>query len=477
MKKTTTLLALALCLGMQAQTEHKVIKATDSSEYDYHYYYNEQNQLVWMIFGTTRNEYTYNEAGQLASMKQNAWVEANKQFTLLKTETYQYDANGNVVLNTVEKNGSTDTYEYSDFENGIAKTTVYCERGKYYYDRKTTIEYNADNTVAAIRTQEFDRDYPEDGYYKLEDTEYTYTDGYKTAEKQISYKSDGSVRKTFTMDFAYTEVGSAYVPRNLKAVEQNGTVNLSWDAVEGATAYVISYDLNRETVTDCQYQLVATTGERIFAVQAIVGDELRNAAFASVEVFDPGKLPVTDLAVGTVTETVEETESSELATRTFYNIPLSWTMPAGHSKVVKFNFYYNSKTYGKDCRVSVTEPAITSYTLKVDPFEVAEWDEEGTPYKGIETPIYMTITYETGESEKSNVVYVNPFKTLGHEVDNGEGGEGGDNGEGGEGGDVDTAVQGVAAQQAGIAYTLSGQRTGKVAKGLVVKNKKVILAK
>ncbi len=466
MKKIFITLALTITLVLQAQTEHKIIQAIDSDDYTYYYYYDAQNRLSWKVFGTTRNEYTYNDAGQLVTMTQNAWVEANKAFTLLKTETYEYDAEGNMTRKTIDRNGNVDTYEYADFENGIATTTVYCDRGKYYYDQKTTIEYNNDKTVAAIRTTEFDRDYPEDGYYKLEDTEYTYTDGDMTSEKQISYKSDGSVRKTFTLNYSYTELASQYAPANLQALENNGTVTLSWNKVEGAAAYLISYDLKRETVTDLQYQLVATTGDRIFAVQPVIGEELRNAAFARVEVVDPGKLPITDLTLGTVTETVEETESDELATRTFYNIPLSWTMPAGHSKVMKFSFYYNSTTYGNEFRVSIDEPLQTNYTLKVDPFEVTEWDEDGTPVKGIETPIYMTVTYETGESEKSNIVYVNPFKLLGHEKEQ----------EPGTPDNPDTGLQQIASSDEAPLYNLSGQRTTQ-RNGLVIKNKKVVLGR
>lgn len=397
----------------QAQN-HKIVSALDSNDYTYDYYYDAQNRLVWMEFGTTRREYNYNEAGQLTELKQYAWVDGRSEFSLLQTETYEYGNDGNVARKVVVKSSGTDTFDYSDYENGVARKTVYNDRDKYFYDWRTTIEYNADQTIAATRTEELDRDFPEDGYYKLEDYEYTYADGYRDSETKIAYKYDGSIRSTLTTRFTYADVDAKFAPANLKASGQS-TVTLTWDAVEGATGYVVTYDMQRHVVEGCSFTTTLGTGTHTLSVRAEVDGALHNASFVTVESSDAGKLPVASFCIGDVYETVEETESEEAPTRTFINIPLSWTLTEGHSEVVKYNIYYDSKTYGKAVRVSVTDPAATSFLLKVDPFEVADWDEEGKLTTGLDVPIFMTVVYTTGESENSEVITINPFKLLGYE--------------------------------------------------------------
>lgn len=449
--------ALFTCFVCEAsaQSEHKVSSAVDSNEYTYDYYYNAKNQLAWMDFGTTHRVYAYNEAGQLVEMKQYAWVDGLGEYNLLQTETYEYGADGNVSKKTVEKKAGVETYEYSDYENGVAKKTKYNDRDKYLYDWRTTIEYNDDKTIAATRTEEFDYDYPEDGFYKLEDYEYTYAGGYRASETKIAYKFDGSVRSTLVTNFTYADFDAKYVPANLKA-ECGAQVTLTWDPVEGTNSYMVNCEGNSWQVEGCSFRTVLRTGSHTVSVRAEVDGLLRNASFVDVDVVDPGKLPVATFAVGDVYETVEETESEEAPTRTFYNIPFSWTLPENHSEVVKYNIYYDSYTYGKDVPVAVTNPAATSYVVKLDPFEVAEWDEEGNLGKGLDVPFYMTVVYTTGESEKSEVIIVNPHRLLGHEGE--------------------SAIQAPSIGKDSRLYNLSGQRTSR-AKGVVVKAGKKFMMK
>ena len=453
MKKLLFVLCALFTCSAFAQTERKVVYAVDSDDYSYVYYYNAQNQLTWMDFGTTHRVYTNNEAGQLAELKQYAWVDGRGEYDLLQTETYEYGADGNVSKKTVEKKTGTETYEYSDYENGVAKKTVLNDRDKYFYDWRTIIEYNDDQTIAAIRTEEFDRDYPDDGYYKLEDYEYTYADGYRATEKRIAYKYDGSVRSTVTKTFTYADLDPKYAPTNIKAsynAEEN-CFEFSWDPVEGAASYQVDYEGNSQTIMGCAFRTSLTTGQHTISVRAEVDGISRNASFVTVESADPGKLPVATFSIGTIYETIEETESDAAPTRTFYNIPISWTLAVGHSKVEKFYIYYDSHTYGNGTRVGVLDPKATSYLLKLDPYEVADWDEEGNLSKGLDVPIYMTVVYTTGESDKSEVITVNPHKLLGH----------------------DTAIEGVSEATAKAAsdsavFNLMGQRAGH-SEGIVIK--------
>lgn len=419
MKKTLlTLFAMvmmAFCATAQA-AESKIIHAHDSNDYWHDYYYNAQNQLFWEIYGTTRREYAYNEAGQLTSMKQYGWVAATGVYTLTQSEEYTYGADGNMSQKVVTKSSEVNTYTYTKYENGIAVEYSDIQKmtasGKEYkYDYKCEVEM-AEGRVVKILTTELDYDYPEDGFCVKSSVEYTYdAAGNIATETQKQYNYDiNKVRSTNTLEYIYAELDAAYAPTGLKAENDNGIVTLTWNAVPGTDQYQVVYDQTVQTVNGTTFRTAVATGDRQFTVQAIIDNIARNAATpVTATVVDPGKLPITNLAVGEITKTTEETESPEAPTRDFFNIPLTWTLPEGHSEVEKYYVYYTSTRYGKDTRVTVTDKDATSFTLKIDPDEVAEWDTNGKPVKGVETPIYMTVVYVTGESESSNIVTINPY--------------------------------------------------------------------
>lgn len=431
MKKTISLILtlFALTLSANAQSSHKIVKATDSKEDTHYYYYNAQNQLIWELVGTTRYEFEYNAAGQRTKRQTNLWVANPGAYQKSNYETYEYDADGNVTKTTVmRKPYGKDEYEEDDvftnytYEDGVAKTWDNYYKGTLYYNFRNTLTKNESGDVEKVVTERFDPDAPEKGW-----------------------------ATTNTITYQYADLSADYVPANLKIDSKDGDITLTWSPVAGAEKYIVSYDNERkEVVGATTFQVTLGTGSRMFAVQAVINGVECNAAFCDTSVSDPGKLPITDLTVGDIFETEEETESEELGTRTFFNIPLSWTMPQGHSEVVKFNIYYNSVAYGNDCYQALVDPTATSYILRIDPFEVATHDEEGVLREGIDTPIYITVVYTTGESEKSNIITVNPFRTLGHEA---------------------TSIATITRENNTPTYNLSGIRINS-GKGIMIKNGK-----
>lgn len=436
MKITLSTLVLLLnffCISAQAQDSHKIIKATDNNDYTHYYYYNEKNQLIWELVGTTRYEYEYNAAGQRTKRQTCLWVANPGDYQNSNYETYEYAADGSVSKTTVmKKPWNKDAYEEDDvfmnytYEDGFAKTWDNYYKNVLYYNYRNTLTKDDNGDVTTVVTERFDPDAPEKGW-----------------------------TTTNTLNYQYTDLSADYVPANLKMENNNGDIVLTWSPVAGAEKYIVSYDNERKEVEgDTSFRVTLGTGYRKFAVQAVIAGIERNAAFCETSVSDPGKLAISDLAAGTIFETIEETESEELTTRTFYNIPLTWTLPEGHSEILKFNIYYKSKAYGDNCVVSQTDPKATSFTLKVDPFEVAEWNEEGELTNGIDVPIYVRVVYVTGESEKSNTIVVNPYNVINK-------------------GEV-TIENIVNDSSETIMYNTAGMRTTK-ANGIVIKNGKKYL--
>lgn len=411
-------LIIAFC-AVVANAQHKIIKAFDNYENTTDYFYNADGLLIWEQSGTTRREYTYDENGNPKSMTQYGWVEYDKAYKVTQSETYVYNADNLLIEKRVVKNPGSSyeddkIYKYSEFNKGIA--TYYDEYnnsrgGAWWYMYKQVPEFDEKGQLTSLVI-----------YYDDPDTYSSHEAAAfknKDAEESYIYDENGNmtrkVTKAKTTDYTYTDLAAKYAPANLTVVAEDGDVTLSWDAVVGAEKYIVTYDQTSKEVTGTTETVTVGTGDRNFAVQAVIDGVARNASFVTVTIVDKGKLPVTDLTVGTMTKTTEETESVEAPTRDFFNIPLTWTLPEGHSDVVKFNIYYDSQRYGKTY-VSETNPDATGYTLKIDIDEMALKDENGVPCTGVLTDIYVTVVYVTGESDKSNIVKVNPFKDLGLET-------------------------------------------------------------
>ncbi len=447
---------IAFCnTSLFAQGSHQIIRAVDSNDDTHYYYYNAQNQLFWEVCGTTRREYTYNNIGQCVSMLQKAWVSADNAYVSTALETYEYDAQGNLSIKVVDKTlanpyGSVMTYKYSDYQNGVATYYDEYKNNALYYMYKQVSEFDANNRQISCTVYYADPDNYTNPTHESVD--------YKDVDQKYSktYDADGFLikenKKSTDYEYTYTDLKPAYSPLLVTSTTDKGEATINWSSVAGAEKYVISYNTVREEVEGTSYVASLPVGKHLVTIQAVIDGMERNAVTpVEVEIKDDGMVAATNLAAGTIFVTEEATESADLGTRTFINIPLTWSVPANHSEIVKFYVYYNSRTYGNNCYVAVTDPNATSFTLRVDPFEVAELDEDGVPAVAIETPIYVTIVYKTGESEKSNVVTVSPFAVTG----------------------INSAI---ASENASCEYNLAGMRVAG-AKGVVIKNGKKTIAR
>lgn len=457
---------------------------TDETEKTYDYYlYNAQGQLMWKQNNSTssRDVYEYNEAGQMTTRTTRSWIPYDRSYKDLNLETYTYNGNGLVSRMDQTRNlGSSFEskryylYKAYDEKGNATAWEHYNASDVLYYVYKADYTYNAAGQVEKKVVSEYDPDYPEDGYYLYEAFEYTFkANGDIDTETHITYKSDGSVKATNTTAYTYSELAEAYAPKNLKATIMGADVQLNWDAVEGATNYVVTYGIEHVQVSGTSYmaQNIAT-GNVEFTVQAVVNGEEKNAATpVQATVADEGKLPAENLAFGTPYIKIEETDSED---RTYYVVPLTWQLPANHSEIKDIRVYYNSRVYGH-IYVSTEKTDITSYELKLDEYEVRnttqqpildadgnpEIDEEtGEPKTedvyttGADINISVVIVYGSGESDPSNIVTVNPYNLINN---------------------IQDAIQAIPNTEKDDAtyYDLAGRKVaGKVQKGIIIKNGK-----
>lgn len=474
---------LLLSLGLMALTAtanagltnetstHKVImtitphtdNTTKETIYDTcHYYYNDKGYLVMTQQQTMRYVYELNAQGQPLVRHNYSWVEANKKYHDVGYETYEYNTNGTVKTlckyRPVYQGEGYDEkkYVYTSYDGDIATEYAMYYNGELWYTYKATVTKNNAGKPTKIVVKETDPDKLISG-----------TSTYRT--DVITYQTNGDV-KTYktTPNSGSEEVATYYyadlqgkVPQNFSASKNNGDVTLKWSPVAGATGYIVTFDQSYVPVNGTSVTLSTHVGDREFFVQPLYGD-VRGEVSASVKltITDPGILPAYDLYAGNSYSQTEETESTTLKYREFYYIPLSWVLPNTTSEIEDIIVYYDSRTYGPDVQTGLRAvygdavKTLTSHELKIDPFEVAELDKNGELYKGIDTPIYIRIKYESGLSDKSNVIIVNPF-------------------------DVITGISDVTANKDNAnapMYNIAGQRINN-AKGIVIKNGKKVIVK
>lgn len=454
--------------------------------------YNADGQLMWRQNPTTssRDVYFYNEKGQLTEKLTRSWIPYDRAYKDLNKETYTYGADGNVsrmdqTRNIASSFESKRYYLYTAYdEKGNATAWQhYNDKDVLYYEYKADYTYNANGNVEKKVVQEFDPDYPEDGYYAFETYEYTFkTNGDIDTETIIVYKSDGSEKSKITQHYCYSELDAKYVPQNLKAQKAGeDDVDLTWNAVDNASAYVVTYGELHVKVNGTKYTAKdIATGDVEFTVQAIVGGEEKNAATpVVVSIVDEGNLPAQNLMAGTPYKTVEQTDSED---RTYYIIPLTWELPAGHSEIKDIRICYNSRVFGTTY-ISTEKANATSFNLKLDEYEVLntekkpildadgnpEIDEEtGEPKTedvytdGADVNIYVIILYGSGESEHSNELNINPYNMVNGIEDGIEDG-------------IETIRTSDKFNFGNTIYNLAGQRISHQQKGIVIKAGKKIL--
>lgn len=435
--------------------------ADNKEEFDY-YIYNAAGQLIWVQSSSTssRTVYEYNEQGQATKKTTMSWVPADRAFKELNSETYTYDANGNVEKMEQYTNiGTTYSrhyiYNYTSYENGIATSATMEDvraENSYKYDYKTTIEYDAQNRIVKKTTEEYDYDYPDDGFCAYESYEYSYKDnGDIDTERYKTYNyAYDKVKKDITYTYTYADLDASFAPTGLSATINGSSILLSWDEVAGATDYVVTYDLEHKIVNGSTSFIASdiAVGEHTFTVQAIVNGEEKNAANpVTACVVDPGKLPAQNLAVGECTKTVEETETGDV---TFFVLPLTWSIPNGHSEIKDIRVYFNDEYKSIDSKTA------TSYDLKLYEWQIRNTDENGDYTDGKEFEIAVVLVYGSGEAEKSNIVVVNPYKQT-------------------DGGNIEDAISAVSTKTKSVKYNLSGLRVNNSYRGIIIQDGRKVL--
>lgn len=470
MKKTTlSLLMMAVAAsanaGLTNETEtHKVVmtvtphtdNTTHETIYDTcHYYYNDKGYLVMKQQQTMRYVYELNEQGKPTVQHNYSWIEADKEYRDVGYETYEYNADGTIselIKFLPVYNGTgydQDKFVYTKYSDDIATEYKEYFNGSHWYNYQVKLTKNNAGKVTKIVTQQQDPD-------KLIKT---WSD-YRT--DNITYQTNGDIKTYKTAKgseevatYYYTDLVDGSAPKNLKAEQQGKKVLLTWDKVADAASYIVTFDQTYVPVTGNSISVTAHVGEREFFVQSVY-NVVRNrvSSSAKINVADPGILPAYNLASGEIYNKVEETESTTEKFREFYYIPLSWSLPQTSSTIEDIIIYYNSMAYGADVPVALSTiygddvKTLTNAELKIDPFEVAEKNAAGELVKGVDTPIYIRIKYNTGISEKSNTIIVNPYELIT--------------------GIANTTVTTGNANNA--TFNLAGQRVGNDAKGIVIKN-------
>lgn len=461
-------LALLFCTASAMQaTDRKVSKITSTTSgvsYD-HYLYNPDGQLMWVQSTTTNNRfvYSYNTKGQLVSKTTLSWIAADHAYKELNRETYTYGEDGHMKrmdqvrnLNTSYESSRYYLYTAFDAQGDATAWQHYNDKGVLYYEYQVEKTLDEKGNVTMKTIKEFDPDYPEDGWYLSETHAYTYQEnGDIKTEQTIIYKSDGTVKTTTDYTYDYADLAPTFAPTGLKAAPQGNNILLSWDAVEGASEYVVTYDMEHKTVSGTSFTATdIAIGDHEFTVQAIVNGEEKNAAApVTCALSDAGRLPAENLTAGQPRVSVEDTD--EGTPRTFYVIPLSWTFPANHSEIKDIRIYYNSAIFGHKY-VSVQSKTATSYELKLDEYDVRRTDEQDNYTCGADMEFYITIIYGSGESEASNTLKLNPYNLA-------------------TGKDDPDAIhlQGLGAAMP--AYTIGGQRASEHHKGLVIQGGKKLM--
>lgn len=405
MKKIVLSLAAAFALAANVFAEDKVFLEVTASVADLsttvtHKLYNaEGNMILSLTEGTSQTVYTYDELGHCTQEDFTNFLNPNLD------RTYKYTYNNDGRIQTVEelageRSLGTDTYTY-DAHGNIATRTPSALPMPITYNN----EYDGDNLIKTTISF-MGRD--------MGTTTYEYTGDLLTKESSISggeltgyitYAYDDNNNRTTATHFdaednptsvtnyTYGEIDGFYAPVIANVVANEGnTVTISW---QGSTANAIVCNGEWIEVTGNSYTTaVLPDGEYTFYVanngNATVSDP--------VDVFDNTKVGVSDVQVTgniygemtTITDYYGE-EKQVLA----YMIPVSWTLPEG-AQPQSYRIYYNA-TYS----VTIDDGTLRSYTIPA---------VNTTNYvmgQGVVTlpfEIRVVAVYATGEVEPANVV-------------------------------------------------------------------------
>lgn len=406
MKKILLSLAAALSLTANVFAEEKVITETIVSTADLsttvtHKLYDANgNMILSLTEGTSQTVYTYDELGHCTQEDFTNFLNPNQDRTYkytynndgrietveelagersLGTDTYTYDAHGNIATRTPSALPMPITYnnEY-DGDNLIKTSVTFMGRDM----GTTTYEYTGDLLVKASSLS---------GGELTSYITYAYDDNDNCITETHFDAEDNPVSVT---SYSYAEIDGFYAPVIANVVANEGnTVTITWQG----TANAIVCNGEWIPVTGSSYTTaVLPDGEYTFYVvnngNATVSDP--------VDVFDNTKVGVSNVQVTgniygemtTITDYYGE-EKQVLA----YMIPVSWTLPEG-AQPQSYRIYYNS---GNRNYVDVEDGTLRSYTI---PAINTTYYIQGQGVVTYPFEIRVVAIYATGEVEPANVV-------------------------------------------------------------------------
>lgn len=440
------------------------VKLDEPTLYDYtRYYYNANNQNSVETTSSMHYRYNYNADGTIASREQ--WSNSGNAFYKSNVNAYEYDADKNMTKVTItyynadgEATSSSGSL-YEDYENGYYKvmknisadgTVTYETHYKYTFNEANQITSSIQMTGAEFDQPNLGTFYTyENGLLVKEFTAYynaSAAEGEEwsnvTSTTVYTYNSDNTINTSTVITdsrgmhnevewrHTYATMDPALIPQNLTA---DGTIGgnevyLKWDAVAGASGYVVMYD-NSVAEVEGKTEFITPMlkdGLHYFAVQAVVGGEKKNLSdFVTTSVKDEGNVPMENFQV-LAAEKVEVESYGWISY--YYNLSLSWDVPANASPISDYKVYvdkgdtwYPSTTYTSgmpeadkketynDVNTWVTDRQNFYWTT----FEDTEWDadagETKSLGKGPDCKLWICAIYTTGESQPSNVVEVNIY--------------------------------------------------------------------
>lgn len=381
-----------------------------------YHFYDKSNVNSLDLTSYSKTLYTYNDKGQVATSTAYSWSSTTGWNEGSET-TYEYDAEGNLTKTTTGES----FVEYSGYEYGYYSkmTTPYYEGNfKLYFNeanqliqreqimadgsvnQREKFTYNADGTLATSHS----------AYVSGEEETYP-------SDVTYTYNADGTIANTVTVSetrwgamttkavYVYTDYSQSYVPGNVVAkAGDNNVVTLSWEAVAGATEYIVSYDTKRETVTATTLTTPSLLdGSHDFYVQAVIGGIARNASDAVyAEVKDEGKLPASDFQITGVEQGENEYGSVQ------YNTSVQFTLPETSSTITGYKLFYGESNWDYTSvaleNVTVNGNTATA-TIGLSQYNVGVYNSETYEYDLVTKPLCIVISYVTGDSDKSNVAY------------------------------------------------------------------------
>lgn len=316
-------------------------------------------------------KYTYNAAGKIETQEELAGERS------LGTDTYTYDAHGNIATRTPSALPMPITYnnEY-DGDNLIKTSVTFMGRDM----GTTTYEYTGDLLVKASSLS---------GGELTSYITYAYDDNDNCITETHFDAEDNPVSVT---SYSYAEIDGYYAPATVNAVANEGnTVTITW---QGTANAIVCNGEWIEVTGNTYTTAVLPDGEYTFYVanngNATVSDP--------VDVFDNTKVGVSNVQVTgniygemtTITDYYGE-EKQVLA----YMIPVSWTLPEG-AQPQSYRIYYNA-TYS----VTVDDGTLRSYTIPA--VNTTNW-VMGQGVVTLPFEIRVVAVYATGEVEPANVV-------------------------------------------------------------------------